>query len=153
MIAQADNMDSLVSGYGWLVMIAALGLAGVILMLSIIFARRLGRRRRVMLDRSIEQRRAKKGPEHKDVWQEGSQRYIDRDRLTPEEIAQRAAPPPEPQEEDTPGDGKTGGEAPPWDDAEEAEPEDDPFGLMEDKPYQDPDPDEDDEDEGDEPWR
>lgn len=152
-----DTQQSLLEAYGLIVMIAAIGLAAVVLVISVIVARRMARRRMVLLERSIQKRRAEQGPPPDDAWQKGAERYVDQDRLTPEEIAQRAAEAPD---EDDP-DADTGSA---WDDAiagetPDSDPgEDDPYGLFEDKPYVDPDPDEDEDDPGedvdpDEPWR
>ncbi|MEM9416047.1 MAG: hypothetical protein AAGA29_11315 [Planctomycetota bacterium] len=152
---EPNNQETLLEAYGMIVMIAAVGLAAVILVLSLIIARRMARRRTVLLDREIEKRRQELGVPHEDVWKTGSERYVDQDRLTPEEIAQRAA---EGADEGDPDETPTST----WDDAIASEQpddtsEDDPFGLFEDKPYVDPEPDEDDEDDDeidpDEPWR
>jgi len=146
MLAEGDNLDLLRDGYGWLVMTAAIGLVGVVMALSIIIIRRRSRQRALALEQSIKQRRADRGKDQPDIWQASADRYIDRDRLTAEEMAQR------PAEDEAIDDGAGAS----WDGAEEDDPDDDPFGLMDDKPYKDPDPDEDEDDEpgeGDEPWR
>lgn len=150
-----ETQQTLMQAYGLIVMIAALGLAAVVLVLSVIVARRMARRRVVLLERSIQKRRAEQGPPPDDAWQKGAERYVDQDRLTPEEIAQRAAESPDTDDQDT---GST------WDDAiageqhDEDPGDDDPYGLFEDKPYVDPDPDEEEDGSGededpDEPWR
>jgi hypothetical protein len=153
-----DPQQTLLEAYGLIVLIAAVGLAAVIMVISMMVARRMARRRIVLLERSIEKRRAEQGPPPGDAWQAGADRYVDPDRLSPEEIAERAAG----GAEDEPGD-DSGPLGPTWDtpapgDTDSDPGEDDPFGLFEDKPYVDPDPDEDDEDPGDEvdpdePWR
>lgn len=152
-----DNQQTLLEAYGLIMLIAALGLAAVVLVISMMVARRMARRRIVLLDRAIEKRRSEQGPPPDDAWQAGAARYVDPDRLTPEEIAERSV---EGAEED---DGPGSGTGSTWDDAiageQDSDPgEDDPFGLFEDKPYVDPDPDEEDDDPGDgvdpdEPWR
>ncbi|XAM01547.1 hypothetical protein OT109_09145 [Phycisphaeraceae bacterium D3-23] len=152
-----DNQETLLEAYGMIVMIAAVGLVAVILVLSVIIARRMARRRTVMLEREIEKRRNDPGVPHADVWKTSSERYVDADALTPEEIAQRAAEDPGDDDSDATDTGST------WDDAiaseqQEDEGEDDPYGLFEDKPYVDPDPNDEEEepDDGvdpDEPWR
>ena len=166
-ISTPDPQQSLLEAYGLIVMIAAIGLAAVVLVLSVIIARRMARRRTVLLERATQKRRAEQGPPPEDAWQKSAERYVDTDRLTPEEIAQRAAEDPGPCENDgdnDDGDNTTGGgSGSAWDDAiageQDSDPgEDDPYGLFEDKPYIDPDEDEDEDDPGDgidpdEPWR
>lgn len=153
-----DKQQTLLEAYGMIVLIAALGLAAVIVVISMMVARRMARRRIVLLERAIEKRRSEKGPPPGDAWKAGADRYVDSDRLSPEEIAERTADGAEDEgDPQPPATGST------WDDALAGDPdsdpgEDDPFGLFEDKPYVDPDPDEDDEDPGDgvdpeEPWR
>lgn len=160
-----DPQQSLLEAYGLIVMIAAIGLAAVVLVLSVIIARRMSRRRTVLLEREVQKRRAEQGPPPEDAWQKSAERYTDPDRLTPEEIAERAAedpgtPGPGTHADDDPPDPTSGGSA--WDDAiageQDSDPgEDDPYGLFEDKPYVDPEEDdEDDPGDGidpDEPWR
>jgi len=158
-----DPQQSLLEAYGLIVMIAAIGLAAVVLVLSVIIARRMSRRRTVLLEREVQKRRAEQGPPPEDAWQKSAERYTDPDRLTPEEIAERAA-------EDRAGTGRddddedagAAGGGSTWDEAiageQDSDPgEDDPYGLFEDKPYVDPEEDdEDDPGDGidpDEPWR
>lgn len=160
-----DPQQSLLEAYGLIVMTAAIGLAAVVLVLSVIIARRMSRRRTVLLEREVQKRRAEQGPPPEDAWQKSAERYTDPDRLTPEEIAERAAEDRTgPGRDDDDEDKQTGaaGGGSTWDEAiageQDSDPgEDDPYGLFEDKPYVDPEEDdEDDPGDGidpDEPWR
>ena len=133
MLAQTDNMQPMMEGSRLIVVIAGVGLAGVIFLLSVIFARRMSRRRTLALERDIARRRASQGLPVTDAWKASAARFVDPDRLTPEEIAQREAEDDQAVEDEA---------DPPWDD-DPQEPAEDPYGLFGDKPYEDPDPDDD----------
>ena len=136
--------DEPAEGYFLIFWIALIGLVGVLVIVGVIALRRATRRSLDAIERGRAERRAAKSIGRVDAWSAGAERYVDHDKLpeqVPYDTESDAADPAETEEEDPPD--------PALGDAEQdAEPEDDPYGLFDDKPYRDPE-DEDDEEEWD----
>lgn len=155
LIAEADRDQALTKGYLLLFMIALAGLIGVLLLIGWFLMWRYTRRRLRAIEQDKAERRQARSTGRVDTWRAGADRYIDRDKLTEQELA---------QEDGGPGmGGDTGGEEDPdaaedededdlppgWDGREE---ETDPYGLFDGTPYRETEEDDafDDDDEQDE---
>lgn len=134
LLAELDRDEALAKGYWNLAMIILVALLTVVFLVAMFVLRRWKRRQLLAIEQDREQRRAGQASIRVDAWQASSDRYVDRDKLSEDDLFSR--------EEDSYDEDEGEGE-------DQAEPNDrDPFGLFDDKPYQEADDDDDfDEDE------
>lgn len=153
--------DTHAKWYAGVVLIIAAGVAGIVLIMGVIFIFRMSRRWQASIERDIAARRAKPTPTT-DLWRESAERYVDADLLSAQELAERRGEDEDDTDEDNDDDddddpdtgGRPFGTPPPPNFGtgfqDTTEDEDDPFGLFKDKPYVEPeepfDPDEEDDD-------
>ena len=118
--------------YTGVVWIMLIGMLGVLLVVVVALGRRWKRRQHQAIEQEKMRRREMSSSGRVDAWKAGSDRYVDHDKLP----------------EDAPYDSRADEDE---DDAPYRDPEEkrDPFGLFDDKPYQDPDDDDLDEDDDD----
>lgn len=147
LLAQLEAQNAAEQWFTWVSLIMVIGAVAVLLVVVVGVARRWKHRQLEAIEQDRAKRRAGQSAERVDAWQASSERYIDRDKLSPDEERYR-------RNDDAPGDAEDSfGSS---DDANEtpiSQDDRDPFDLFADKPYQEADDDDDDdEDWDDDDW-
>ena len=153
LLAETDKEQALAEGYLLIFGIAVAGLVGVLMLIGIFLLRRATQRRLSAIEQARDQRRQAASAGRVDAWTAGADRYVDHDKL-PDNVPYDSQPDPD-DDAEAPEQGALDEDdphPPGWEDPE-AEEEQDPYGLFEDKPYREPDDDEDDDgDDEEERW-
>lgn len=158
-LAQNDAKQSAAEWTFGVTLIMVIGAVAVLLLVLLAMSRRWAARQHKAIEEEKQRRRSSRSAGRVDAWRAGSDRYVDRDKL-PDELADGEVPfdagpdgPAGGVDADPPdnhrGPGRGEADEPLYQDQWDERDDRDPYGLFEDKPYQEPDDDED-EDEDDE---
>ncbi|MFK7790429.1 MAG: hypothetical protein AB8C95_13165 [Phycisphaeraceae bacterium] len=146
LLAQIKQEEIASLWFKWVSLIMLIGAVAILFVVMVGVARRWKRRQLQAIEEDRAERRAGKSAERVDAWQASAERYVDRDKLSEDDLFKR--------DEEAGSNDDDSGYAPPSDDGYTDTPEDDrdPFGLFDDKPFQEADDDDDREEDDDEDW-
>jgi len=139
LLAQLEEVNreaALKKGWWNLSFILLVGSIAVLFLIAMILLRRWKHKQITEIEQDRAERRAGKTGERVDAWAASAQRYVDHDKLLPDDDLFERDRDPDDEDDGYPGDDDT---------PQPPEEEDrDPFGLFSDKPFQESDDDDDD---------
>lgn len=137
LLAQLEEVNreaALKKGWWNLSFILLVGTIGVLFLIAIILLRRWKHKQIAEIEQDRAERRAGKTGERVDAWAASAQRYVDHDKLSPDDDLFEREDDRDDEEDGYPGD----------DSSQFPDEDRDPFGLFTDKPFQETDDEDDD---------